>query len=182
MAKAVSYSFMPTPADMGDLDHRYYYIWGINWSVPAGEQITGATLTFHRIWDWRVEEDHLYTHLLDSAKPGLSKGYDAEGGGNKFAGQGTQIGVWSDPMGGSNGQYAIDLVYEFSPAQLAALAAYAADGNFGFGIDPDCHYYNNGVQFIIRTGPIPSVPDGGASALLLGGSLIALGALRRLKG
>jgi hypothetical protein len=167
---------MPSPRDMGDLDHRYYYTWGIDWSVPAGEEITGATLTFYSIWDWRVEEDYLYTHLLEDAAAGLARGRDDEGGGDKFAGQGELIGIWSDPQGGYRGRWAIDLIYEFNAAQVAALAAYAGDGNFGFGVDPDCHYFNRGVELVIRTG---AVPDGGATAALLGGSLIALGALRR---
>ncbi|MFA7485981.1 MAG: PEP-CTERM sorting domain-containing protein, partial [Phycisphaerae bacterium] len=27
--------------------------------------------------------------------------------------------------------------------------------NFGFGIDPDCHYYNDGIKFVITTTVVP---------------------------
>lgn len=92
---------------MGDLDHNYYYSWRINWSLPAGETITGATLTFKNIWDWEYgEPDILYIHLLDNPptlattiSSNLSRGYDNESGGDYWNGKGPLIGTWSDPKG-----------------------------------------------------------------------------------
>ena len=34
---------------------------------------------------------------------------------------------------------------------LASYFSWLSDGNFGFGIDPDCHYYNDGITFNITT-------------------------------
>ena len=38
-AAAAQYNFVPSPADLGDLDHGYYYSWGIAWTVPANEKV-----------------------------------------------------------------------------------------------------------------------------------------------
>jgi hypothetical protein len=160
-----TYSFSPAVGDLNDLPHEYYYTWGIKWNVPTGQTITGATLIYHRIYDWTAEpNDHLYTHLLNTVldpnngaspnyvqPPGKTyqtitiQGTDNEGGGDKFAGQGVLIGNWNDPYG--NSQHAYDQPFSIPSANFAWLS----DGNFGFGIDPDCHYYNCGIELKITT-------------------------------
>jgi hypothetical protein len=150
---ATIYTFNPSPPDLYDLDHSRYYTWGINWSKPANEVITGASITFNNIYDWTYEPDILYTHLLDSATVGVQFRTDNEGGGDHFASQGVLIGTWSDPFD------------------------WLADGNFGFGIDPDCHYYNDGVVAKIETRPVPEP----STMLLLGFGLIGLTGFGRKK-
>jgi len=155
------YTFQPSPADLYGLDHNKYYTWGIDFTIPNGQPIIEAVLTFEDIYDWSVEDDdHLYTHLLDNPPSGVVAQNDWQGGGDNFSGQGILIGDWSDPGGGSSTGF--DLVYDFTTDQLATLNTYAADGRFGFGIDPDCHYYNDGIEFKITTIPSPG-------AIVLGG-------------
>jgi hypothetical protein len=174
-------TFTPSPADLGDLDHHQATSWGINWSLPAGQQITGAILTFKNIWDWQVEYDQLYIHLLDNPAPGVVYNLDNTADNvysDYFAGKGTLLTTWNDPNGGHAINF--DLVINFSASQLTALKNYVASApsggsaNFGFGFDPDCHYFNDGVTFQITT---QSVPDGGSTIALLGTSLLALGFL-----
>lgn len=57
--------FQPGDADLGDLDHHYYYTWGIDWTIPADETVTSVTLTIHHIKNWDNNPNDLYVHLLD---------------------------------------------------------------------------------------------------------------------
>lgn len=180
-AFANTYTFSPSPSDLYDLVHQEFYTWGIDWYVPSGETITSATLTYQQMWDhlWG-EDDSLYTHLLDSAyvAPGagtytgtVTVGTDNEGGGDNFSTQGLLLGVWHDPYGDSN--HKVNLTYSIPAANFAWLS----DGNFGFGIDPDCHYYNDGIYFTIETSTIPEP----ATLSLLGLGLLGLAGIKRKK-
>ncbi len=97
----------------------------------------------------------------------------------------TNIGLttYADPDGpATTDQFS----FLFTAPQLVTLTNYITNGHtggsgyadFGLGFDPDCHYYNDGVTFTITTGQV-SVPDGGATILLLLGGLAALVSLRR---
>jgi len=208
--KAGSYTFQPSDADLGDLDHHNAYYWGISSTslrndLLAGNVITSARLTIFNIWDWRVENDILYINLLDDTKKPSSGNLttisnenpnDSLANGNWFAPasrsnryQGsTALTTWTDPVGGHSTNF--NLVFNFNLAQLSLLSSYIVDptynysngaGNmFGLGFDPECHYYNQGVCLQITTEP-PRVPDEAVTLWLISGSLAALGLMRRFR-
>lgn len=167
--------FIPPDPDILDLDHYYAYKWGFDLGFSTADTpITEATLTFTDIYNWRIENDHLYIHLLDDARLGLRALWDGQGGGDYFDGQGVLLINWNDPAEWDKTK---DLVITFNADQLAALNAFGADGRIGFGFDPDCHYYNKGISFRIVTAAVPA-----PGAIMLGTvGLMFVGWLRRRK-
>jgi hypothetical protein len=153
------------------MPHGTPVTWGINWNLPAGQTITGATLTILGFYDWTTESNNLFVQLLNSAPLGVQTLSTNTGSGNYFTGNGTQltnlVNVGTSPV-----NYPVN----FTSAQLTALTSAVSDGNFGFGFDPHCHFYDTGVTFTITTA---SVPDSGSSLLLLGLGFLALCGLSR---
>ncbi len=83
-ARANSYTFIPSPADLSDLSHSYAYTWGINGSVETGLRtqlnstttkwkISSITLSFSQIYNWDVRDtdNQLFIHLLDNPLKGV---------------------------------------------------------------------------------------------------------------
>jgi hypothetical protein len=171
-AGATVYTFQPNPVDLFDLDHHKYYSWGINWSVPSGEVITGASLFFDNIRNWDNNPNDLWVHLLNSPREGVLVRWDGQGGGNNLAGFGIQLNHWEDLP-----STAQDLTYTFDDSEIGFLNMYAADGVWGTGYDPDCHYWNDGVTLSVDTSPVPEP----ATMLLLGSGLVGLAGFGKRK-
>lgn len=179
--------YTPTPKDIGDLEHGRYYAWMFNIPVLApGNSFIEGVLKIEQIWDWTKESnDILQIHLLDEKKSGGTRiglnptssvwrwNDSVYGPSDAWAGN-PLIGTWTDPYGGTSA-HAVTLTYTFSTLNLLeTFNQYAADGKFGIGFDPDCHYYNNKITFTTTT----AAPEP-ASLVLLGGGLLALAARRK---
>jgi hypothetical protein len=187
MAHGSTYTFTPPSSysDLSDLDHGKYYTWGIKWTLPAGEEITSAQLVYKNIYDWTTEQnDVLNTHLLTNNVGGsdwvqktryqtkVAVGTDNEGGGDYFRNMGPLLNSWTDRQGGQARNFNLEINIPNFDAQNNNLFAMLSDGEIGFGIDPDCHYYNCGVTFTINT--ITQVPEP-ATLVLLAAGLIQIG-------
>lgn len=166
------YSMVPSSPDLGDLDHYRYYTWGVDTPWPQTEAAAWAALSFTNIRNWTSEANVLYVHLLENAPAGVTAGWDNQGGGDAFQDQGVVLTVYHDLSATAQ-----TLRYIFTEDQIAALNAFAADGRFALGFDPDCHFLNDGVQLEVATEVIPE--PAALAVLALGGGAIILG--RRAK-
>lgn len=188
-SRATSYTYTPNPVDLNDLDHHSAYTWRIDNINLGGATVTGASLTFTNIANWDTNPNILFIHLFDTAKnSGVRSFIDASGvpvPTNQMADNFASPLLASNPLiaNGTANTFLTSksftmtpttFTYNFTAAQLVALQSYIANGhNIAFGLDPDCHFFNDGVKFTM------SVPDGGTTAVLLGLTMVGLVFARR---
>ncbi|MBN2448407.1 MAG: PEP-CTERM sorting domain-containing protein [Phycisphaerae bacterium] len=143
------HTFSPTPADLYDLPHERAYMWGIDTGLDSSEQVISATLSFYQIRNWDNSANDLYNSLLDGCALGVTQLSDNAGGDyflNIYSGLQTSLVTYSNLTTAP-----VDLHYDFNADQLSALNGYLTDGVIGIGIDPDCHYYNCGIELTLTT-------------------------------
>jgi hypothetical protein len=147
-------------ANQFDLDHHNAYTWQFSSVViPAGQTITGATLTFRDIANWDTNQNRLFVHMLDTARSfgtasgnrsatlnGVTSFVDASGSPvpvgqiqDYFAGDDSALVAAgtgdtflfdrSFNMVGQSSYVATNFTHTFTASQLAALSTYILNGN-----------------------------------------------------
>lgn len=169
--------YKPLDKDIFDLDHYYAFEWGIDLGFSTSDTpIVEAYLEFDNISNWWYESyDILYVDLLEGDEVGLMAYRDRQAAGDYFDGQGFSLFTWSD----DTDRVPSDEVFALSsiPGAIEALNLYGMDGIVAVTIDPDCHYWNDGVQFRIVTAAVPA-----PGAIMLGSvGLLFVGWLRTRK-
>jgi hypothetical protein len=174
-ASVTTLSFQPSPSDLGDLDHHLVYTWRIDNISLAGSAITSASLSIANISNWDTNPNVLHLHLLDTAKnSGVASFVDDPTGStpvtdltddfvsSRYHGDpswlvksGTADTFLANPSFTTTG---VNYTINFTPTQLQTLSAYIADGNdVAFGLDPDCHFFNDGINFTMTLTPVPEM-------------------------
>ncbi len=179
IAQASSVTFT-SPASLASIDGNNFYTWGIAWSLPAGDQLTSATLTYNNIQLTSFGANNpglLWTHLLDTSTAGgsVTVGTDNDNPTDAFAGTGLFLGKQLFPTLNSKATFSYNL-------DLTTLGNYSADGKFGIGIDPDCHFADDSIVLTINYAVKPQgslVPDTASTGMLLGSAFSLLALLRR---
>lgn len=174
-ARATLVNFSPTPADLNDLDHHSVYTWRLDNINLNGGTIQSASITFKNIRNWDANANVLHMWLLDAAKSaGVASFIDDptksvpqtdltddflntrfHGASNWLVANGTAQTFLKDQ---SFGTTATTFTLDFTPAQIASLTDFLNNGNnMAFGIDPDCHFWNDGVVFSMNITPVPEL-------------------------
>ncbi len=183
-------TYTPTPADLNDLDHHQVYTWRVDNINLQGKVITGAKLKIKNISNWDTNPNRLFMHLLDTAKNSGVRSFTDDPTNSTPV---TDIrDDFVDPRYHNRSDWLVangtldafltsrdftmtpvDFVFDFAdPANninrnlLQILTSYIANGgNFAIGLDPDCHFFNDGISFEITTRNAP-VPEPMSMALL----------------
>lgn len=179
-----TYTFSVPPSELFFLRHSYYYEWDIAWKPMANEVITGATLTITNLWEYAGDPlNRLWVHLLDTPTrswtaddPVVEKTDPDNGYVDFFAAAGPMVLDYTQKTGAMPVTLTLDLgnldVGKSPVNVLPQLAAFAADGRFAFGIDPDCAFVSDRFTLNIVTAvvPVPGAAMLGALGLGLAGS------------
>jgi len=201
-ADTVTFTAPATGANQGsggpnqfNLDHHEAYTWRIDGVNLTGKTITSATLTFRNISNWDSNPNRLFVHLLDTARnSGVRSFQDASATqtpvtdiNDDFAGTRYANNPLVAPGTGNTfltsqsfTTTARTYVYTFTQEQLTVLSAYFMNGgNIAFGLDPDCHFWNNGIVFSFDTKATPTPEP--TTMVLLGTGLAGLYYSRKRK-
>jgi hypothetical protein len=162
-----------------------FYTYGFSWSLPAGQQIVDAQLTFNNTRLTTLSQlpggNLLWIHLLDSNTSHRRGEFsDPRNNSDAFSGKGVLIGTTTFSQVGATYN---TLTYDLAnvPGALDALSSYLANGGFGLGIDPDASFRSTAITFTITTGPQnpTGVPDNGKTAALLCVGVLGVLVVRR---
>jgi hypothetical protein len=174
-ATLTTVSFQPHPSDLGDLDHHMVYTWRIDNINLSGMAITSATFSIANISNWDSSPNVLHLHLLDTAvNPGIGSFVDDPTNSspvtdmtddfvstryhndpNWLVKNGTRDTFLANPSFTTHG---VNYTLNFTPSQLQALSSYIGNGDdIAFGLDPDCHFYNDGIKFTMSLTPVPEM-------------------------
>jgi len=170
-AVVTTLNFQPSPADLDDLDHHLIYSWKIDNIAPGTQvNVTSATLTFTNIANWDSNANMLFVWLMDTAiHSGVATTQDVDASQAPVTDIADGfLGPLPDLITSSTAKTklfqksftttATTFTYTFDSLQLQALTTYINNGHdIAFGLDPDCHFFNDGVTFSMTYSPVPEV-------------------------
>jgi hypothetical protein len=121
VASATLLSDAPTDHARRDLDHHYVYTWQVDVGTSAltGQQITGATLTFNKMYNWDGSPNDLFIHLLDNSRIFGSGNYNGSDHGSKNGDESWYVDETSSVVNHLDDDF-VDTRYHSDPDWLVA--------------------------------------------------------------
>ncbi|HNS22520.1 MAG TPA: hypothetical protein PKH24_18600 [Sedimentisphaerales bacterium] len=174
-ADLMTWTLSPTaPSTTLRMDDDKAYAWNLDYTLGAGETITGAVLQITNLKDSDYDSlDRFYVHLLNdqvtAADGWVLAGSDVDphfewkwmrwawvpvGEGDYFGGDSVNKPLIDayDPTGTA----AVTKTYDLATLGLLdELASFLADGQFAFGFDPDCEWSASKITFTLTTCTVP---------------------------
>jgi hypothetical protein len=174
-ARAGVVYYQPNPTDLNDLDHHMVYTWRIGNINTSGHVITDAKISIKDIANWDANPNTLFIHLLDTAKTAGVASFVDDPSNETPVPSSQIIDDFADARYHNRSDWLVaagtaymfltsqsfsttptNYLYTFTADQLRALNTYVANGrDVALGFDPDCHYFNDGLEFTITTAAVP---------------------------
>jgi hypothetical protein len=201
VGKARAVSSVSYTLPISSLAHENYYVWAIDVrdmmsSFDEDKDMVTVTLSFNDIynWDWK-ENDILYIYLLDNPESLLTynekrslknnkqyvKSYGDNKNGDIFSYPTVNSGLkreyideWEDTDRYRTTEvYTIDEYGEYAGLYDDLVSYLMSNYIFGFGLDPDCHYYYASITCTITVSekPTGAVPEP-STLILIGVGLV----------
>lgn len=158
LGRADTITFTPPYPSLTEFPHGSWWVWGIEWVVPQGQEVVSATLTYVDLYDRTGTANQLFTHLINTpqvAAPGPTGVVtsSSHGGGSDY------IPVLYP--GDSASLLGVATLTSWPPTNLSysitdpTLLGWLSDGRFGVGIDAECFLVDTIVTFEIETVQVP---------------------------
>ena len=123
------------------------YTWGPgSLHLPTGSTITSAKITFYGFYS-NYSPNSLTVYLLQNVQSGIKSWSDMS-----HLGSYVSLGSYTDPYP-DNSHYKVDEVFTIPSTDYSWLYS----SSFGFGVVPDCRWYDSSVILSVTTcsSPVP---------------------------